>query len=85
MILDRIGRAVYGRGVRVKEFFIDYDPLRHDEVTESQFMCALNLAISKEAQLTRENIQQMANFFRSSKNSDKINYQKFCQSVDFRK
>ena len=82
-ILERIGSAVYRRGIRVRDFFIDYDPLRHDEVTENQFKLALDRALGSELQ--PHDSQQLANFFRSCKNKEMIAYQQFCREVDFRK
>ncbi|VDL91916.1 unnamed protein product [Schistocephalus solidus] len=84
MVLERIGFAVHTRGIRVLDHFLDYDPLRHDEVSEHQFACVLNLALSEAAHLSRFDIQQLANFFRSSKNPDKIAYREFCRAADFR-
>ncbi|VDN12413.1 unnamed protein product [Dibothriocephalus latus] len=84
MVLERIGFAVHTRGIRLLDHFLDYDPLRHDEVSEHQFACVLNLALSEAAQLSRFDIQQLANFFRSGKNSDKIAYREFCRAADFR-
>ncbi|VDP90274.1 unnamed protein product [Echinostoma caproni] len=82
MIMDRIKFAVHRRGIRVMEFFTDYDKLRHDAVTEHQFVCALLLAIGKEAQLTRPEVQMIANYYRKNDNPDLISYREFCRQVD---
>lgn len=83
MILDRIRMAVHKRGIRVIEFFRDYDKLRHDRITEHQFVCALSLALGKEAQLSRDEIQKLANFYRADANF--IHYRDFCLAMDSRK
>ncbi|VDM30362.1 unnamed protein product, partial [Hydatigera taeniaeformis] len=80
-VLERIGFAVYRRGIRVQDFFVDFDPLRHDEVTENQFKLALDRALGAEVQPT--DAQKLFNFFRSKKNSDMIAYRQFCKEVDF--
>ena len=85
MILDRIIFAVHRRGVRVLDFFIDYDRLRHNEVSEHQFICAIMMAIGKEANLKREEAQMLANYYRSERDPKMIRYREFCQSVDSRK
>eukprot|EP00108_Taenia_solium_P009634 TsM_000896800 transcript=TsM_000896800 gene=TsM_000896800 len=76
-VLERIGFAVYRRGIRVQDFFIDFDPLRHDEVTENQFKLALDRALGPEIQ--PKDAQKLANFFRSKKNRDMIAYRQFCR------
>lgn len=65
----------------MQDFFIDFDPLRHDEVTENQFKLALDRALGPELQPT--DTQKLANFFRSKKNRDMIAYRQFCREVDF--
>ncbi|CAL8102508.1 unnamed protein product [Calicophoron daubneyi] len=82
MIIDRIRFAVHRRGIRVMEFFVDYDKLRHDEITENQFACALLLAIGKEAQLTRAEVQMLVNNNRSEKDRNLVHYREFCRQVD---
>ncbi|VDQ10281.1 unnamed protein product, partial [Trichobilharzia regenti] len=74
MIVDRIKFAVRNRGIRVMEFFVDYDKLRHNEVTEHQFICALLSAVGKEAQLSRGEVQMLANYYRSKRDPQMINY-----------
>ncbi|GAA57475.1 folliculin [Clonorchis sinensis] len=82
LIIDRIRFAIHRRGVRVVDFFVDYDKLRHDAVTENQFVCALMLAIAKEAQLSREEVQMLANCYRKHSNPRMIAYREFCRQVD---
>ncbi|KER31253.1 LOW QUALITY PROTEIN: hypothetical protein T265_13008 [Opisthorchis viverrini] len=82
LIIDRIRFAIHRRGVRVMDFFVDYDKLRHDAVTENQFVCALMMAIAKEAQLSREEVQMLANCYRKHSNPRMIAYREFCRQVD---
>ncbi|CAH8876217.1 unnamed protein product [Trichobilharzia szidati] len=82
MIVDRIKFAVHNRGIRVMEFFVDYDKLRHNEVTEHQFICALLSAVGKEAQLSRGEVQMLANYYRSKRDPQMINYREFCREID---
>ncbi|CAH8654694.1 unnamed protein product [Heterobilharzia americana] len=82
MIVDRIKVAVYNRGIRVLDFFVDYDKLRHDEVTQHQFMCALLSAVGKEARLNCGEVQMLANYYRSKRNPQMVNYREFCREID---
>ncbi|CAH1794695.1 unnamed protein product [Owenia fusiformis] len=79
-IFDRIMVAVYKHGVRTIEFFKDHDKLKSGVITENQFVCGLTLAIGKEAQLTRNEIQRVAEFY---KNPDtRIRYKEFCDAME---
>ncbi|THD24804.1 hypothetical protein D915_004430 [Fasciola hepatica] len=82
MIIDRIKFVVHRRGIRVMDFFIDYDKLRHDTITEHQFACALLLAVGKEAQLSRPEVQVVINYYRRKDNPDLIAYRDFCRQID---
>lgn len=82
MILDRIRFAVHRRGIRIMDFFVDYDRLNHDAVTEHQFRCALFLAAGREAQLNREEVQALINNFRKPSDPQFISYREFCRQVD---
>ncbi|TNN07355.1 EF Hand type protein [Schistosoma japonicum] len=81
-IVERIKLTIRNRGVRVMDFFTDYDKLRHNEVTEHQFTCALLLAVGKEAGIRREEVQILANYYRSTTNPQMINYREFCKEID---
>ncbi|CAH8590233.1 unnamed protein product [Schistosoma turkestanicum] len=82
MIVDRIKVAVRNRGIRAMDFFADYDKLKHDEVTEHQFKSALLLSVGKEAQLSEQEVQMLANYYRSTTNPQFINYREFCREID---
>ncbi|VDP36376.1 unnamed protein product [Schistosoma mattheei] len=82
MIVDRIKCTIRKRGIRVMDFFVDYDKLKHDEVTEHQFTCALLSSVGKEAKLSREEVQMLANYYRSITNPQFINYREFCREID---
>ncbi|KAK4476031.1 hypothetical protein MN116_001261 [Schistosoma mekongi] len=82
MIVERIKLTIRNRGIRVMDFFTDYDKLRHNEVTEHQFTCALLLAVGKEAGLSRGEVQILANYYRSVTNPQMINYREFCKEID---
>lgn len=80
LIFDRIRVAVYKNGIRTIEFFKDYDKLRSGIITENQFICGLSLAISKEAQLTRGEIQKIAEFYRQP--DGRVAYKEFCDMME---
>ncbi len=47
---------------------------------DHQFACGLALAIGKEAQLTREEIQKVVEFYRVDK--DNVRYREFCDMLE---
>ena len=79
-IFDRIRVSVFRNRVRTIEFFKDYDKLRSGVITENQFVCSLSLAIGKEAQLTRPEIQKVLEFYRMS--DGRIRYKEFCDMME---
>lgn len=79
-IFDKIRIAVYKNRVRTIEFFKDYDKLRSGYVTENQFMCGLSLAVGKEAQLLRPEIQKVAEFYKRGDGC--VNYREFCDMME---
>ena len=79
-IFDRIRIAVYKNRVRTIEFFKDYDKLRSGIITENQFVCGLSLAIGKEAQLTRPEIQKIVEFY--TVDAGRVQYKEFCDMME---
>ena len=72
--------AVYKNGVRTIEFFKDYDRLRSGVITANQFVCGLSLAVGKEAQLDRQEIQRVVEFYRVP--DGRVRYRDFCGMMD---
>lgn len=79
-IFDRIRVAVFKNRVRSIEFFKDYDKLRSGIITENQFVCGLSLAIGKEAQLSRSEIQKVVEYYRQP--DGRVHYKEFCDSME---
>lgn len=79
-IFERIRVAVFKNGIRTTEFFRDHDKLRSGIVTESQFKCGLSLAVGKEAQLSRAEIQKVVEYYRVA--DDRVQYREFCQMME---
>ncbi|XP_071105662.1 EF-hand calcium-binding domain-containing protein 6-like [Haliotis cracherodii] len=79
-IFDRIRVAVYKSGIRTIEFFKDHDKLRSGMITENQFVCGLALAVGKEAQLSRPEIQKVVEFYRQP--DGRIKYKEFCDIME---
>lgn len=82
LIEDRIRFAVHKRGIRIMDFLTDYDKLRHDAVTENQFVCGISMALVKECSLSRGEIQKLANFYRRADGF--IAYRDFARNMDNR-
>uniref|UniRef100_A0A5K3FKT8 EF-hand domain-containing protein n=1 Tax=Mesocestoides corti TaxID=53468 RepID=A0A5K3FKT8_MESCO len=81
-LLERIAFVAYRQGIRFRDFFRDFDPLRRNEVTEHQFNLVLGRALERSVKLQPTDIQKLANYFRSKKNKFMISYQGFCEEVD---
>lgn len=79
-IFDKIRIAVFKNGVRTTEFFKDHDKLRSGIITENQFICGLALAIGKEAQLSRNEIQKLVEFYKAD--DGRVKYKEFCDMME---
>jgi hypothetical protein len=79
-ILDKIMLATYKNGIRISDFFKDYDRLRSGVITEHQFMCALSLAVEKEANLSRSDISKLVEYYR--KPDGRCHYKAFTDLID---
>ncbi len=62
--MDKIIVASHKNGIRITEFFRDYDKLRSGVVTEHQFVCALSLAVEKQANLSRNEISKLVEYYK---------------------
>ncbi|XP_063445753.1 uncharacterized protein LOC134725669 [Mytilus trossulus] len=79
-IFDKIRVAVFKNGIRTKEFFKDHDKLRSGIITENQFICGLALAVGKEAQLSRPEIQKVVEYYR--RQDGRVQYKEFCDMME---
>lgn len=78
--LERIRNMVHKRGVRTTEFFKDNDPLRSGVITRQQFYAGLKLGIGKEAQLTEEEIDLIADYLGTP--DARVHYKFFCDLME---
>lgn len=79
-IFDKIRVAVFKNGIRTTEFFKDHDKLRSGIITENQFVCGLALAVGKEAQLSRQEIQKVVEYYRQP--DGRVQYKDFCDIME---
>lgn len=79
-IFDKIRVAVFKNGIRTIEFFKDHDKLRSGIITENQFVCGLALAVGKEAQLSRAEIQKIVEYYRQP--DGRVLYKEFCDVME---
>ncbi|KAL5019414.1 hypothetical protein ScPMuIL_005136 [Solemya velum] len=79
-IFDKIRVAVFKNGIRTIEFFKDHDKLRSGIITENQFVCGLALAVGKEAQLSRHEIQKIVEYYRQP--DGRVLYKEFCDVME---
>jgi len=82
-LLHQVQLFAFPRRLRLREFFVDFDPLRSGRCTLMQFSRALAMA---GVQLSRREVEGLAGHFmevggRVQKPQD-INYVNFCQAVD---
>jgi len=82
-IIHKIQIFVFPRRVRVRELFLDYDPLRSGRVTRAQFSRALNHA---QIRLSPEDCQALSDHFHDTgprvQPPQDICYDRFCEAVD---
>ena len=71
---------MYKNGIRTSEFFKDHDKLRSGVITENQFGCGLALACGKEAQLSRQEIQKIIEYYRVP--DGRVQYKEFCDAME---
>ncbi|CAB4016979.1 uncharacterized protein LOC110234356 [Paramuricea clavata] len=79
-IFEKIRIAVYKNGVRTTEFFRDHDKLRSGIITENQFVCGLSLCCGTIANLSRDEIQQVVDFYRTE--DGRVRYKEFCHMME---
>jgi hypothetical protein len=72
--------ATHRNGIRISDFFKDYDRLRSGVITEHQFMCALSLAVAKQANLSRNDIGKLVEYYR--KPDGRCHYKVFTDLID---
>ncbi|CAF1138992.1 unnamed protein product [Adineta steineri] len=79
-ILDKIRIATFKYGVRISDFFKDYDKLRSGIMTETQFESALSLSIQKQAFLNMNDIKKIAEYYRRP--DGRVYYKEFVDSME---
>ncbi|KAI8521606.1 hypothetical protein Bbelb_013600 [Branchiostoma belcheri] len=79
-LFEKIRKAVYKNGIRTIEFFRDHDKLRSGIITENQFVCGLALAVGKEANLARTEIQKLADYYKTE--DGRVRYREFCDIME---
>jgi hypothetical protein len=72
--------ASHKNGIRISEFFRDYDKLRSGVITENQFICALSLAVGKQAHLSRNDIGKLVSYFKQP--DGRCYYKDFTDSIE---
>ncbi|EDO33216.1 predicted protein [Nematostella vectensis] len=79
-IFERIRVAVFKNGIRTPEFFRDHDKLRSGIITENQFICGLSLCCATQANLSRDEIQKVTDYYRTE--DGRVRYQEFCDLME---
>eukprot|EP00164_Ancoracysta_twista_P002115 GFYU01002792.1.p1 GENE.GFYU01002792.1~~GFYU01002792.1.p1 ORF type:complete len:917 (-),score=406.57 GFYU01002792.1:298-3048(-) len=77
---NRIKRAVMQRGIRLKDYFRDYDNLRSGFITDRQFFSILDA--QARVALTSSEMMHLANKYRTREGDSRINYERFCDTCE---
>jgi len=76
-IEKRIKSEVYQKGIRVREFFFDYDKLRKGVVTEDKFRTALSMI---KVYMTKDDVEELVR--RYAIGDGLVGYDEFCKNID---
>ena len=79
-IVDRISIACHKEGIRMVDFFKDYDRLRSGMVTDRQFASGLTAGVQKSANLCSEDINQLIEYYRRP--DGRCDYKSFSDTVE---
>jgi hypothetical protein len=78
--MDKITIASFKEGIRVTDFFKDYDKLRCGLITDRQFATALTNSVKRSANLGPDDINQLVEYFRQT--DGKCDYKVFCDTIE---
>ncbi|CAF0814337.1 unnamed protein product [Brachionus calyciflorus] len=79
-IIDRISITCHKEGIRIADFFKDFDRLRSGIITDRQFASALSLSVKKPANLSEDDLRQLIEYHRRS--DDRCDYKMFIDTVE---
>ncbi len=79
-IVDKISIACFKEGIRIIDFFKDYDRLRSGFITDRQFSTALTDSVKKSAVLSLDDINQLVEYHRQA--DGKCDYKIFCDTIE---
>ncbi|KAG2385626.1 hypothetical protein C9374_003441 [Naegleria lovaniensis] len=78
-LMNRVKSVVVKNRIRLKEFFTDFDKLRHGYVTRAKFRTALNMA---KLELKEQEIQILEEYFKLDSYQNCISYTALCDELD---
>lgn len=79
-LLLRVQAVVFPRRIRVKQFFIDFDPLKCGRVTKEQFVrCMINMGVAVDA---TECEALAEHFTETDRAPQEVNYARFSEAID---
>ena len=78
--MDKISIACHKEGIRIGDFFKDYDKLRSGVITDRQFATALTYGVQKQANLSNDEISQLTEYYR--RNDGRCEYKPFMDTVE---
>ena len=79
-VFDKIRVAVHKNGIRTTEFFKDHDKLRSGVITKNQFVCGLSLCCGSQANLSRDEIDMLVEYYTTE--DARVRYNEFCHLME---
>jgi len=79
-IILKVQSEVYPKRMRIEEYFRDYDGLRKGQVTQTQFVRALNLIMNGAKRLEPAEIDMLVENYK--KDNSFVQYRDFCAEVE---
>jgi hypothetical protein len=79
-IVDKISVACHKEGIRITDFFRDYDRLRSGIITDRQFATGLTDGVQRVANLSVQDIEQLTEYYRRS--DGRCDYKTFADTIE---
>src|SRR5690606_4163323 len=79
-MVDKVSIACYKEGIRITDFFMDYDTLGCGLITHRQFATALTDSVKKSANLALDDINQLVEYYRQV--DGKCDYKTLCDTIE---
>jgi Ca2+-binding EF-hand superfamily protein len=79
-IIDKISIACHKYGIRITDYFKDYDKIKSGIITERQMFSCLSLSVEKSANLSSNEMEQLVTYYK--KFDGRCDYKSFCETIE---